>query len=85
MTEQIVKHAARAGLNPHVSFPPYLGVYEILLDAKQGPDSPFGLIRVGARSGKVLSASLYPRNFATPCRARGALAVHRLIRRGYWS
>lgn len=85
VTQQIVKLAARTGLNPHVSFPPYRGVYEILLDAKRGPESPFGVIHVGARSGRVLSASLYARNSATPCRARGAVAVRRLIKNwGWW-
>ena len=31
-TVQVVRVAAQAGLNPHISFRPYRGIYEIVLD-----------------------------------------------------
>lgn len=55
--ERITAAAVRAGLNPHCTRP-YRGTIELNLDAGQGPDSPFGVVVIGAHSGRVLRASL---------------------------
>ena len=73
-TAQVVRTAALAGLNPHISFAPYQGIYEIVLDAKKGPGSAFGVIRVGARSGRILRIVLFADNSDDGVRAAGPRA-----------
>ena len=71
--------AAEAGLNPHISFRPYRGIYEIVLDAKKGPGSAFGVIHVGARSGQILRIALFAGNGDDGVRAVGPTACRKTL------
>ncbi|MGH3779810.1 MAG: hypothetical protein ACRDRO_04040 [Pseudonocardiaceae bacterium] len=55
---RIATAAVEAGLNPHTSLHPYRGSLEMHLDAHQGPDSTFGVVTIGASTGRVLRAVL---------------------------
>lgn len=54
---RIVQVAMAAGLNPHTSAVPYRGAVELRFNAG-GVDGTFGYARIGARTGRVLAASL---------------------------
>lgn len=77
VTDQIVKLAEQAGLRPHWG-ETYRGVRELLLNG-EGVRSPFGTVRVGARSGRVLRAQIVygnggpVRNYAGARQVRAAL------------
>ncbi|WP_158714214.1 hypothetical protein [Kitasatospora aureofaciens] len=80
MTRQILALAKKAGLNPSVR-PPYGNSYTVVLDAKAGPDSTYGSITVGCRSGRVLRGSLVHGNGQPTVRLDGALAVRAALKR----
>jgi len=52
----LIQRAERAGLRPEVR-PAYRGSVDVVLSGV-GPDSGFGRIRIGARSGRVIALVL---------------------------
>lgn len=56
--QRIITAAERAGLHPRLDTTPYRGSLELHLDAKNGPESPFGTVWIGAHTGRVLRAAL---------------------------
>jgi hypothetical protein len=58
--QRVINRAARAGLNPTIT-DASRGVVAVHLDAP-GADAGFGVIRYGARSGRILTATIYNGN-----------------------
>uniref|UniRef100_UPI003F497DB8 hypothetical protein n=1 Tax=Pseudonocardia sp. CA-138482 TaxID=3240023 RepID=UPI003F497DB8 len=51
---RIARLAMDAGLNPYTRLGVHRGGLEMLLDARDGEDSAFGVVVIGARTGRVL-------------------------------
>ncbi|MFB8242357.1 hypothetical protein ACFC58_38090 [Kitasatospora purpeofusca] len=73
-TEQVMALAAEADLHPTRSHP-YRGAWRVHLDAKAGPQSLYGTITVGARSGRILRAQLLHDGGAKVSNLTGAVEV----------
>lgn len=80
-TEQIIRQAAIAGLNPSTVVEPVRGAREITFD-QGGKDGAFGLIRVGVRTGRITSATITHgnSNLHRPVRCVGAVETRRALR-----
>jgi hypothetical protein len=78
--QRIMDAAERAGLNPTFDERPYRGSVELHLDAKQGPDSPFGVVRIGVRTGRVLYAALVQGNEGVRQRFEGGRVCDDMLR-----
>jgi hypothetical protein len=78
VTEQIMKLAEQAGLRP-IWRGRYGGIREILLNAP-GEAGVFGVIEVGARSGKVLRATLHYGNGGRTQKLTGAVEVRAVLK-----
>ncbi|WP_030237816.1 hypothetical protein [Streptomyces sp. NRRL S-350] len=57
VTRRIIALAEEAGLNPEER-PAFGNSYRVVVDAKDGMDSPIGHIEIGRRSGRVLRATV---------------------------
>jgi hypothetical protein len=68
MVTWISKAAVKAGLSPNTGIRPYRGAIEIHLDAKNGPESTFGAVTVGVRTGRVLRGFIRTGNDGTTTR-----------------
>lgn len=78
VTTQIIELATRKGLRPQVR-EPYRNIVEVTLDAG-GEFGTFGLIEVGARTGRVLRSRIRLGNNGIRRSAEGAVAVRRMLR-----
>lgn len=56
-TAQLLQIAADMGLNPQADDAPYRGTVRVVLSAS-GQDAGFGVLFVGAKSGKIISANI---------------------------
>lgn len=77
-TQQLLRLAEEAGLHPTVGAP-YSGSIEVSLDEQAGPDSTFGVVYVGASTGKVLRAALVHGGGRRKERFKGLLETRRAL------
>ncbi len=77
VTAQVVALAARLGLDPQVR-DAYRGAVEVHING-HGADSPFGMITVGARSGRILRASIRYGNNGANRTYTGAVEVRQAL------
>lgn len=78
--ERIAAAAMTAGLAPHTTVATYRGQREIHLDDRIGPDSTFGVVRLGWRSGRVLYGSIHHGNQGPVQRFTDGRALLRALR-----
>lgn len=57
-TQRLIQLAAELDLRPQADEAPYRGSIRIVLDSAEGPDSGYGAIYIGARTGRVLRLAL---------------------------
>ena len=78
VTDQVFKLAEQAGLRPQWR-EPYRSTRDISLSG-EGVTAPFGTIKVGAASGKVLRAEITFGNGGKTRKFQGAVAVRAALR-----
>lgn len=79
VTERITRDAIAAGLRPHTGVQVVRGARELIVNG-EGRDATFGVVRIGARTGRVLCAYLTHGNSAREFRVDGSVEVARIFR-----
>ena len=68
---QLIAHATEAGLRPATSVQPVQGSREVFFSGPH-PDAPYGVLRIGLRTGRVASGVVSERSRNVSTRRTGA-------------
>lgn len=68
---QLIALATEAGLRPATSVQPYQGSREVSFSGPH-PDAPYGVLRIGVRTGRVASGAFSERSRRVSTRRTGA-------------